>query len=264
MSRRPVDREHNPSGGPAHHLIALHDGIDRWALDPHDRRWLDAAHEYDPVVLSDDITLGWRAPVVATWVSAGVTVGWLGMLAVVDITFLRPVLVVLALVSALPAAWAVYERSRNKDGYIAIGSTGIKARRHGKHVHLAWVEIKRVRIITATYHRRVPSPSEVFADDSKVLARTQILLTPTLDDGFATHKGAKLLRTDWRRPLLRRWLRRPKAPAECYLVLRHRAVISPHSIPVAVLLADAAMRRFAAERYRGRPAAQRRRLPLLW
>ncbi|MCL2422763.1 MAG: hypothetical protein FWD11_02535 [Micrococcales bacterium] len=271
MSRRPTDLEPRKRGDPEFHLVAMRDGIDRWALNPHDTRWIKRARKFDPVVLTDDVTLGWRPAMIITVASAVTTVGWLLALGATHNTFLRTVLAILAVITCVPAAWLIFERLWNKDRYVSIGSSGITVhRRAAGDVHLSWIEIKRVRIITSTYHRVLPRPSEVLPDGSKVVARTRILLSPELPDGFATHKSANLLRYDRWRPMLRALLRRPGAPRDQaptqrrWVVLRHRTLIDRNCIPVPVLLADEAMRRFAGHRYAGRPTAERCRMSALW
>jgi len=252
------------------HLVAMRDGIDRWALNPHDPRWFTRAREIDPVVLTDDVTLGWRAGLVIKIVSALVTVGWVLVLGGANGAFLRTVLAVFAVVSAAPGVWLAFERFWNKDRYVSIGSNGITVhRRAAGDVQLAWIEIKRVRIITSTYHRQIPRPSDVFPDGSKAIARTRILLSPAIPDGFSAHKSANLLRYDRMRPVLRSWLRRPGSradytpPQRRWVILRHRTVIDRNAVPVPVLLADEAMRRFAGHRYSGHPTAERCRLSML-
>lgn len=254
---------------PAHRPVTFQDGNSRPALDPHDGRSLRIARGKDPVVLSDDPTLGQtvplgfvEVPVVAfSGVCAGVAVGTVALATgAVHNGFLRFVLVVAALACGVPAVRILVYRFWHGEGAIAIGHAGLTVHRHGKELHLAWVEIKRIKVATTTYHRPVRQSGVLSGRVKKVQARTEIRLAPAVPEGFQTHISSRLLHPIWRRsgtmPVGRTTYTHT-------VPLRHRLLIADDHVPEPVLLADMALRRFAGDQYAGHKAT-RRRWPFLW
>jgi len=252
---------------PAHHQVTFGDGNSRAALDPHDSRSLRAARREDPVVLSDDPTLGQTVTLGFGDVSAvafggacaAVAVGCAFALvtSVVHTGSLRFLLAVVALAAVVPAVRILPARLRYGDDALAVGHAGLTVHRHGKELHLAWVEIRRIKIATTTYHRRVRRPPEVLSGRTKVQARTQIMLAPATPGGFRTHLGSGLLRTVWRLP--------DESVVSAHITyshavpLRHRLLVDDDHIPEPVLVLDAALTRFAGDLYAGYKAARRQR-----
>ncbi|MCL2091942.1 MAG: hypothetical protein FWH11_12230 [Micrococcales bacterium] len=256
---------------PARHQVTFNDGNSQSALDPHDGQSLRLARRSDPVVLSDDPTLGQtvslgfgEVPAVAVGgVCAAVTVGCALALAtgVVHSGSARFLLVVVALATVVPALRTLTSRLRHHDGAVAIGHAGVTVHRHGKELHLAWVEIKRIKVAMTTYHRRVRRPPEVLSGRPKLQARTQILLAPAVPGGFDTHKDSGLLRVVSRRAdesLVSALITYSHA-----VPLRHRLLVDDDHLPEPVVLVDAALSRFAGARY-ARPKVTRRQRPFLW
>lgn len=264
-------------GLPAQRQVMFDDGNSRPALDPHDARSLRAARHHDPVVLSSDTTLGQKkhlgfaaVPVVAIGgACAAVAVGC--VLALVTGAVhgggWRFLLAVVALAAVVPAVRILPDRFWHRDSAIAISHAGLTVRHRGRELHLAWVEIGRVRV-EMTYHRRqVHSPPEVLAGRTRVQARSQIRLAPATPGSFdkhasfGTHKGARLLRKVWHRPDEK--LVSARIAYSHAIPLRHRRLVEDDHLPEPVMLVDAALHRFAGDRY-APPKVTRRHRPFLW
>ncbi len=254
---------------PARHVLTFNDGNSRRALDSHDPRSLRAARRTDPVVISDDSTLGQTVSlgfgdvpaVAAGGACVAVTVACTLALVVVHSGFSRFLLVVVALAAVVPAVKILPRRIRHRGGAIAIGHAGLTVHRRGKELHLAWVEIKGVKVAMKTYHRRLRRPPEVLSGRTRLQARTTILLAPAVPGGFDTHKGSPLLRVVSRRPdesLVSAAITYSHA-----VPLRHRLLVDDDHLPEPVALVDAALSRFAGDRY-AHPKVIRRQRPFLW
>ena len=256
---------------PARHQVTFNDGNSQPALDPHDVRSLRDSRRRDPVVVSDDTTLGQTVPlgfgemsVVAVGGACAAVAVACALALVTDVVhsgFSRFLLVVLAVAAVVPAVRILPSRLRHRDGAVAIGHAGVTVHRRGKELHLAWVEIRGVKVAMTTYHRRLRRPPEVLSGQTKLQARSQILLAPAVPGGFDTHKGSGLLRVASRRPdesLVSAVITYSHA-----VPLRHRLLVDDDHLPEPVALVDAALRRFAGNRY-ARPKVTRRQRPFLW
>lgn len=256
---------------PAQHRIIFNDGNSQPALDSHDQRSLRAARRSDPVVISDDPTLGQTVPLgfgevpaVAVGGACAAVVVACALALVTGVAhsgFARFLLVVVALTAVVPAVRILPSRLRHRDGAIAIGHAGVTVHRRGRELHLAWVEIKGIKVAVTTYHRRVRRPPEVLSGRTKLQARSHILLAPAVPGGFRTHQGSPLLRVVSRG--------RDKLLVSAHITyshavrLQHRLLVDDDHLPEPVVLVDAALHRFAGDRY-ARPKVTRRQRPFLW
>ncbi len=272
------------SSSPARHLVTFNDGNIKPALDSHDERALHDARHSDPVVISDDPTLGQKVPFGISQASAVVVGSACAAIAVVCALalvtgvvhswFARFLLVVGALVAVVPAVQTLPRRFWHRDGAIAIGNAGLTVHRRNDELHLAWVEIKGIKVDVTTHHRRFGRPPEVLSGRTKLQARSQILLAPAVPGGFMTHQASPLLKDVSTGGLVGPLLRALSPRADDALVsaaityshaipLRHRLLVDDDHLPETVVLVDTALRRFAGKR-RARPKVTRRQRPFLW
>ena len=221
----------------------------------------------DPVVVSDNPTAPLRFSGVLEMTVGGVcaTVAVGGAIALVTGMVHsgpgRLLLAVATLAAMVPAVRILSGRFWHRGGTFAIGHAGLTIHRHNKELHLAWVEIKRIKVVTTIYRRRVRRLPEMLSGRTKVQARTLIMLVPATPGGFRTPLSSGLLLTVWRLP--------DESVVSAHIIyshavrLRHRLLVDDDHVPEPVVLMDAALTRFAGHRYTGYKA-QRRQRPFLW
>ncbi len=225
------------SGSPARHHVTFNNGNVMAALDPHDRRSLRLTRRSDPVVISDDTALGqtvsigiFEVPATVVGVACGaVTVGC-ALALVTDVVhsgIARLMLIAMALAALVPALRILPNRIRHRHGAVAIGHAGVTVHRRGDELHLAWIEIGKMRVDTMPGRR----------------TRAQISLAPAVPGAFNAHKSSGLLRVVSRRP--------DESLVSALIAYSHAIPLRGRARETAMLvtLVDASLERFASDRY---------------